>query len=203
MILVAHQPAEKPKVYTQADLEKVFEFSYRQTLTFENYRIEQQVKSTGQKALKEKKVSSFQKWLGQIHHHELSTAPNLPFLIRYMNPIKGYGLFATSELKAWTFIGEYTGVVKKRNLLFKNTNDYCFMYPKTRLLEKPLTIDGLHEGNYTRFINHHAQPNLEALSVFHDGLFKIIFRSIRAIPAYEELCYDYGTFFWRGKPAPI
>ena len=50
-------------------------------------------------------------------------------------------------------------------------------------------IDGLHEGNAAKWINHSCAPNCEADEI--DG--RVFIKALRAIRPGEELNYDYGA----------
>ncbi|MCH9608739.1 MAG: hypothetical protein S4CHLAM45_13200 [Chlamydiales bacterium] len=73
------------------------------------------------------------------------------------------------------------------------------MYPREWIALKAFAIDSQAEGNLLRFVNHADTPNLESLSVYHDGLFHIIFRATREIKVGEELNYDYGGIYWNHR----
>ena len=89
--------------------------------------------------------------------------------------------------------------MRRRGLLRRDVNDYCFQYPREWTATKAFTIDSEDQGNYTRFINHSDTPNVESRSFFHDGVFHIAFRTIEEIEAGSELTYDYGEIYWNNR----
>lgn len=70
------------------------------------------------------------------------------------------------------------------------------MYPREWISTKAFTIDSKEQGNVMRFINHSDTPNLESISIFYDGVFRITFRALQDIPVGSELSYDYGGIYW-------
>lgn len=187
---------QKPKKLDLASFEHFFGFRFCRHLFFSDYCVEQYLKKKCLKAYKEKKVPDYALWLGHLHKKVIEEAKIPDMTISWINAKIGYGLFTNAPLEKWQCIGEYAGQLRFRNLFFPNINDYCFMYPHKWLNFKPATIDCQYYGNHTRFINHSDHPNLEALSVFYEGIFHIIFRTIRKISAGEELSYDYGEIYW-------
>lgn len=129
----------------------------------------------------------------------METSAVIDVSIRWICPDMGYGVFTNGFLKKWQFVGEYTGVVRRRRLIFPNLNDYCFMYPREWISPKLFTIDSEREGNFTRFINHSDTPNLESVAVFKGGVFHIVFRTTEDILPGKELVYDYGPVYWRKR----
>lgn len=177
-------------------MEELFGIRYLSRLEFANWQVEQWMRKRCLRAHLKGKIDPSAKWLGELHGRELEQGIPLDLTIRWIGKRMGYGLFTNRPLRAWECIGEYTGILRRRNLFLPNVNDYCFMYPRKWVTLKAFTIDSEKQGNYTRFINHSDLPNCEALSAFFGGLFHIIFRTCRAIQSGEELTYDYGEIYW-------
>lgn len=184
------------RTYGKERLGEVFQFRYVSALEFDNYEIEQWVRKKCLWAYKRGYIDKLQIWLGKFHAKEIAQELTPDVTIKWINDEIGYGMITNQSIKPWAYIGEYAGLLRRRNLFYRNINDYCFMYPRRWLTTKPLTIDSEKQGNVMRFINHSDSPNLESLSVFYDGTFRIIFRAIRKIAAGEELTYDYGGIYW-------
>jgi SET domain-containing protein len=198
-IRVTHASHLKPQAIPIKEFEELFGIRYLPHLTFSDYTIEKWVKKKCAKAYKNSRLADYTRWLGHLHKKQLEQ-PLLPDCsIRWISPKIGYGLFTECSLEAAEFVGEYTGILRPRNQPFANVNDYCFMYPRAWMTTRPLTIDSEKCGNHTRFINHSDRPNLEALSVFFEGMFRIIFRTTEAIAAGTQLTYDYGALYWRQR----
>jgi SET domain-containing protein len=180
-------------------LEKFFEIHYLPHLTYANWKVEQDIRSLCAQADKKNKVGGLARWLGKLHAREMDEALIPDVTIKWMNEKMGYGVITNRFIRKWAFIGEYTGLVRRRRFIFPNLNDYCFMYPTEWISHKLFTIDSEQQGNYTRFINHSDFPNLESVSVFKDGVFHIVFRAIQDILPGSELSYDYGDVYWRKR----
>lgn len=203
MIEVSHTSSGPSTAYTLRQIEQVFHFKYTPSLTFDHYETEQWIRHRCARAYRKGMIPSIAIWLGQLHHEWLgATPPTPPFCLRWMNPMIGYGIVATRNLRAWECIGEYSGVVRRRGLRRRDVNDYCFVYPRFWVSWKPYTIDSEKQGNLTRFINHSSDPNVETVGVFYEGLFHIILRTIQDVQAGEELRYDYGPDYWKNRPIP-
>lgn len=183
-------------------LERTYEllnFHYLPSLSFQHWKIETQIRTLCSKADKKHLIPQSSKWLGQLHRQEILSPKIPPIAICWLNAIVGYGVFATQDLPAWSYIGEYTGILRRRKLILSNINDYCFRYPVASWSFKYYTIDSETYGNFTRFINHSDQPNVESLGVFCEGLYRIIVRTTRSIKKGEELCYHYGPLYWKHR----
>lgn len=86
--------------------------------------------------------------------------------IKYVNDKCGYGVFAAQDIPALHIIAEYTGIVRKRGFS-KVKNDYEYAWgfpPPTKFL-----IDGKNAGNFTRFINHNDDHNVEMIYIPVEG----------------------------------
>ncbi|EPP34599.1 SET domain protein [Chlamydia ibidis] len=185
--------------YSIERAEKLLNFSFLPFLTFPDWKVEEKVRRLCRKAEKRCSITPLSKWLGQLHNNDLTSPPSPPITICWINSYIGYGVFARQHIPAWSYIGEYTGLLRHRQALWLDENDYCFRYPLPLLSWRYFTIDSGYQGNFTRFINHSDKPNVEAIGAFHDGLFHIIIRSIKTIEAGEELCYHYGPLYWKHR----
>ena len=134
---------------------------------------------------------------------EILTGATPPVYLKWIDTTIGYGVFASRSIAAGIYIGEYTGMVRKRRQRKDRTNDYTFEYTIGDWARNPYIIDAKTWGNHTRFINHDgAAPNLETLSVFAGGIMHIIFMAKREIKVDEQLAYDYGDIFWKKRSKP-
>ena len=202
-IKIAFSPDAPPKKYSIQRFEELFEITYYPQLEFANWEVEQFVRNKCRKAHKKENIGELALWLGTLHKNQLEKAEIPDITIRWIHESIGYGVFTNQTLKKWAFVGEYTGLLRRRNLFFPNINDYCFMYPRQWIALKAFTIDSQKQGNYTRFINHSDSPNCESVSVLHNGVFHIVFRTIKEIPPESEFTYDYGSIYWtRRKQLP-
>ncbi len=198
--LKTDEPAHEVSVQR---FEELFGIRYLTELEFANWQVEQDVRAKCAGALKKGRVGQLALWLGKLHGKLLESQTIPEITIRWIGPEIGYGAFTNKSFKKWEFIGEYTGTLRRRRLIFPDVNDYCFMYPKEWRALKAFTIDSDKVGCLTRYINHSDFPNCESVSIFHDGIFHIIFRAIQEIPEGTELTYDYGDIYWsRRKKLP-
>ncbi|KAG7452006.1 uncharacterized protein BT62DRAFT_915773 [Guyanagaster necrorhizus] len=120
----------------------------------------------------------------------------------------GLGAFATRELRAWTYIGEYVGEMRnlsseessqRSNILNKYTGlNYNFE------LNLSLTLDAARRGNETRYLNHSDKPNCEVLVKNVNDEHRIGIFTCENVNKGEELFLDYGPRYWQqyGNSAP-
>jgi len=155
------------------------------------------------KALKQGWITEEQIWLGTYYEKEIQEEKIPDITIRWINSIKGYGVFTNRALRKKTYIGEYTGLLRKRKKRLDRTNSYCFEYIIGEGLDTPFTIDAKDQGNHVRFINHHSMGNLDPMLVFSGGIMHVILYTNRAVEAGEELTYDYGEDYWAKREQPV
>lgn len=199
LYLSLHPHWQDSQPVTMARASQLLNFTFLPFLTFKNWTIEKQVKMLCAREKKKKQISPLAQWLGSLHKQDLITPPMPPIAVCWINSHIGYGVFARDTIPAWTYIGEYTGILRHRQSIWMDENDYCFRYPLSLRLWRYFTIDSGSHGNFTRFINHSDHPNVEAISAFHGGFFHIIIRTTRTIRAGEELCYHYGPLYWKHR----
>jgi uncharacterized protein len=186
-----------PEFEQWAGIRYLADLEYKNNWT--HSQIVKQCKKTEQLGVIDKET----RWNGAFYGKQIKAGHVADVTIKWVNDELGYGLFASEDMSTKEFIGEYTGVVKRKNLLFQNINDYCFAYPTTGISFTTFTIDSLDQGNEVRFLNHSLNPNCESLTVFYDGLLHVIIRTIKAIKQGEQLVYDYGDVYWDKKePLP-
>jgi uncharacterized protein len=181
------------RAYSEKDFEKEMGITYLTTLQYENSETQKEIEKQCAKAIKRKLVDRERVWLGALYGKLIDSAEIADVIIRWIDPLIGYGVFATKEIKAWQLIGEYTGIIRKQPCFFKNINDYCFSYPTSTIFLRKHSIDALNSGNETRYINHSDEPNCESVGIFHNSLFHIIIRTIAPIAKGAQLFYDYGN----------
>lgn len=113
----------------------------------------------------------------------------------------GLGAFATRELRAWTYIGEYVGEIRdlgseesshRSNILNKYTGlNYNFE------LNSSLTLDASRRGNETRYLNHSDKPNCDVLVKNVNDEHRILIFTCENVDKGEELFLDYGPRYWQ------
>lgn len=104
--------------------------------------------------------------------------------------VHGRGVFARRPLEAGQRLIEYKGeVISWPEALRRHPHDpaqpnHTFYFH----VDDENVIDGKHQGNAARWINHACEPNCEAQD--HGG--RIFIHALRDIAAGEELFFDYG-----------
>ncbi|MBX9743837.1 MAG: SET domain-containing protein [Chlamydiales bacterium] len=136
-------------------------------------------------------------WMGIYFDKEIRTGLNPRLSVRYIDPEIGYGVFSEQKIPSCSFVGEYVGMIKERRRHLLKDKIYCMRYNCWQGGRRQFIIDAETHGNYTRFINHSAQPNLALQSVYWRGLPRMIFISLKEIPEGTQLTFDYGRSFWK------
>ena len=104
--------------------------------------------------------------------------------------VHGKGVFALVDIPAHDTIIEYRGeVITWEEALKRHPHDpsnpnHTFYFH----VDDDFVIDGLHQGNSAKWINHACDPNCE--SEITES--RVFIRALRDIQAGEELNYDYG-----------
>ncbi len=188
--------------YIKEQFEKTVEVEYLPSLEFEKNSYLKKIKKYCKKAELMNFFSKEQLWLGSYYHKELKSGfiPNV--IVKWIDPIMEYGLFANQDFEKGAFLGEYTGIIKKYRPIIDDKNAYCFEYTigykKTKY-----TIDAREKGSLIRFVNHSSSPNLSPIAIVSDNVMHIIFRTNRHVAKDEELTYDYGPNYWAKREKPL
>eukprot|EP00927_Polykrikos_kofoidii_P048883 TRINITY_DN43059_c0_g1_i1.p1 TRINITY_DN43059_c0_g1~~TRINITY_DN43059_c0_g1_i1.p1 ORF type:complete len:264 (+),score=40.04 TRINITY_DN43059_c0_g1_i1:54-794(+) len=104
----------------------------------------------------------------------------------------GFGLFATKPILQGAFIGEYTGVVRRRGP--GDTDHSGYILP---ILDPDLVIASVEYGNACRLMGHSSDVwNVDLLTAHHDGLPHVICQADRDIRPGEQLILRSGTRCW-------
>ena len=187
---------------TPALLKKMFDFQQVESLVFINEKIENLAKKRAIKKLSNEKIHKRNQWITSLYGEERKLGILDHLVIRFMNPLVGYGVYTLSTIPTYTYIGEYGGLVRKRSWWKDQKNNYVFAYDIASK-RTPWVIDAKRQGNFTRFFNHSFTPNLTSTWIISEGVCHIIFFSNRQIQKGEQLTYDYGPYFWKKRPYPI
>ncbi len=186
---------------TPEEIEKKFGISYLPHLEFFKDVSLEKLKCKCISKLKQKKYNNFNKWTSSLFKDDFTRAHTISFEIKKVNPLVGYGAFSCDNIPQLTFVGEYTGVVRKRDKKTDNLNDFVFGYVVCQN-DTPYVIDAEKKGNFTRFINHSYEPNVTSRWIIADDVCHVIFFSNKFICSGEQLTYDYGPYYWRKRPFP-
>jgi len=193
---------KKGKILTLLEFENLVQFSWNQTLDFENEKIIQDLTDRGKKLYKKGELTLEQLWFGKYFKKEILEKDLPDVTIRWIDPLVGWGVFANRNFKKMEFIAEYYGKVRKRNRS-DTKNAYCFEYIVAPGFKTPYTIDALDQGGLSRYLNHSTSPNLNSALATIDDISHVIFFTKEPIAKGTQLCYDYGPDYWSKRVAPI
>lgn len=182
--------------FSLLEIEKKMGIKWLPILQFGTQKIAQKIIIKSAKAMQKKQLVQKAHWLGVYFQKEIAEGYLPKINIQWLGEELGFGVFAEKDILPGQFIGEYTGLVRKRKRFADKKNHYCFEYTIGDWRRNPYIIDAEKQGNHTRFINHSDVPNLETFSVFSGKAMHIILVTKNAIKAGEQLCYDYGENFW-------
>lgn len=119
-------------------------------------------------------------------------------IIKRINAIVGYGVFASTFIKRGTCLGIYSGELKIESILNKN-NDYYFDCPSITPGVPDLIIDAQNKRNELAFINgsiDHANCQPQKI-IMPTGEARFLFVANQNIQAGEQLLADYGAGYWQ------
>ncbi len=196
-VLLPH--SSKMIEYSLKELQEKMQMQWLNSLKFFSYTIASKVVHQSKKAMRKKELNVRERWLGVRFQQEISQdfLPNVS--IRWLDEKIGYGVFAEEDFSPGAYMGEYTGIVRKRKGRADRKNDYCFEYTIGDWVYNPFIIDAKSQGNFTRFINHSEEANLESISVYAHHVMHICFIVSKPIKRGMQLSYDYGDTFWKKR----
>ncbi len=111
------------------------------------------------------------------------------------------GLFSKCNLKANSYLGEYTGrvFVEMVESVYKSKYLVDYSNPGVEGLEM-VVADGGDEGNETRFINDMRntgkEPNVRMKRMWAGGMMRPFVQLITNVAESEEFLTDYGDKYW-------
>lgn len=184
------------------EFERVLRIRYLKSLEADTLKTHEKIQKKCERALALEWITPRQKWLGHYYAQAMREKLPLDLTIAWINERIGYGVWTNCAIAARAFVGEYTGVLRKRRFFGRWKNPYCFDYTIGPHRSSSFVIDCQKAGNHTRYINHSDHPNLDLTSVYFEGMMRVILIANQEIPAGAQLCYDYGEDYWtkRGKP---
>jgi uncharacterized protein len=171
-------------------------------IAFENAEDEAEIRARGSAKFKSGLVNKKSLLLGKKFKQQIESSYIPPVSVRWINDDVGYGLFAEENIKKGSYVGEYTGVVRRNDRrYFEPLNNYCYEYPVDDEVGRSFVIDATN-GCLTRFINHSFAPNLQPLYAFYDDFYHLIFLAMKPIRKGTQLSYDYGRSYWYMRDPP-
>jgi uncharacterized protein len=186
---------QTPHVFSLDDFEKVFGIIYRPYLTFPSYALLQEAIRNCPYLLRSWIARENHEW-GDQYSYQLWNGVAAPMCVKWIDEVFGYGAFADEDIPAGSFVGEYTGIVRRLFRRYPDPNGYCLRYPTRFWCFKYFVVDALQEGNTTRFINHSDTPNLEPRCFVDRGLLHQVLMSSSPISKGMQLTFDYGSDYW-------
>jgi len=192
------------RFYSLEELEEKLQFYYLREIAFESPESRQEIWEKGIDLWVSRQTSPEAERLGALFHEKIESDFLPKVSIRWLSPELEHGLFAEELILEGAYVGEYTGIIRENDLrrYIGKLNNYCYNYPVKDSLERDYVIDA-QNGNFTRFINHSSQPNLEPHHVFYGGFYHLIFLAKRAIEPGEQLTYNYGQNYWQLREPPV
>lgn len=182
-----------------ADFEKFFRFTYCTHLLFPSYEHLKTVISNCPYILRLPWLVRENYATANLYKQHLATGAVAPVFIKWIDPILEYGVFADADLSEGTYIGEYTGIVRRLYRKNPDHNAYCLHYPTRWWSFNYYVIDALQAGNIMRFANHSDRPNMQPLCGVDRGLLRMVFVTNKRVAKGEQLTFDYGADFWSRK----
>lgn len=190
-------------ILSPQDFERILQVRYLDELELSNLKTCKIIQKKCETAVAKEWITPKQKWLGHYYAQAMERRSPLDLTIAWINPLIGYGVWTKRSIAAKAFVGEYTGVVRKRRFFGRWKNLYCFDYTIGPGRSSSLVIDCQDAGNHTRFINHSSSPNLDLTSIYFKGMMRVILTAKKEIPAGAQLCYDYGEDYWEKRGYPL
>ncbi|KAJ3147403.1 Histone-Lysine N-Methyltransferase ash1l [Geranomyces michiganensis] len=106
---------------------------------------------------------------------------------------RGYGLQATSAIRASTLVLEYRGeIISQETCLDRMRDQYADLENHYFLnYSRGEVIDGCRKGTDARFVNHSCEPNCHIEKWMVDGEYAVGLFAKKDIAPGDELTYDY------------
>lgn len=124
--------------------------------------------------------------------------PTFVYLNRSTIEDAGRGLFARQRLKKGRIIGKYVGRILSVAAAERMPNTDYQILVQDPLSGKQWVVDGLVEGNYTRFINHACYADEQNAAFKYDPRTKSVkIVALRPIDVDEEILVSYGKDYSR------
>lgn len=133
---------------------------------------------------------------------DMGGAHDKRFYVKYMDEIKGFGLFTSVPIRKGDVLGEYTGVLTNTSW----TTDYVWNYPSQ--ITDPATgkvldlgIDAKLQGNWFRFVNDGEEEalNCEVAYVPYNKRWRVVYVASQSIAPDHEILISYGSSYWNSR----
>lgn len=178
------------------DFKKATGVTYYPFLHFASYQFFLEVRKNCPFTLAKTFLGEENRFLGSAFQDKIFSGYTEDVVIRWIDEKIGYGLFANRDISEGSFVGEYSGVVRRLYRKKPETNDYSFHYPSRFWSWKYYVIDAQQQGNYMRYINHRDDPNLVPKCLVDRGILHHVFFASKKIHKGDQLTFDYGKDYW-------
>jgi len=191
-----------------SQFKEVMGVEYAKELRFRTPQLQRTVEERCHRAHRNGKLRHKQLWTGCYYAHDILSGKEPDVTITWIDQTVGYGVWTNQDIPAHTYVGEYTGVLRRPHFFKDKQNYYCFNYYITmgfweQNLWAPYLVDAKDVGNFTRYINHSSCPNLGMASAYCNQALHIIFYANSFIPKGSQLLYDYGPTYWEKRQPPL
>ena len=191
------------KSVSVAELEEKHHFTYLAKNTFKSPLEKEIIKLKGLEKQRKGEISEESLRMGNQFKEKIENNYSPSLSVRFVNESVQYGLFTEEDLEKGTYLGTYTGLIRKNEIQFlKPLNNYLREYPVLDEFDRSYVIDA-QQGNLTRFINHSNKPNLKVHSIFYDGFYHLVFLTLDFIKKGSQLCDEYKKSYWYMRKKPI
>ena len=116
-------------------------------------------------------------------------------IIKYIDDVVNFGLFADGDFVSGLILGEYVGLLVPFSSHDKPSG-YGMNYPCG---DDSYEINAYDFGNVIRFINHSTTPNCDFRKVFYEGLVHIVCTTISDIKKGDQMTVNYGKSYWLAR----
>lgn len=196
-IKIQKEGESAPGYYNRAQFEAFFKVRYLEAPCYSSFQQLNELVANCPWLLGYTFLGENQRALGTVLRKSLFSGKVLDVAIKWISAEMGYGLFAESQIEKGSFIGQYSGFVRRVSRFYPKLNGYCLHIPTKCCSLRYFVLDALSGGNELRFANHSDQPTMKPVclvdrSLVHVGLF-----ATRTIAPGEELTFNYGKDYWK------
>ena len=126
-----------------------------------------------------------------------------PTYVKWISDEIGYGVFASEDIAAGSYIAEYTGIVQLKKSVKNRTWSWKYP-PKGQFMDgfpDQVSLDGGVYGNETRFINHgdDATANASPVLIYNGTTWVNCYFAKKLIAKDQEILTSYGKRYWKSK----
>ena len=125
-----------------------------------------------------------------------------PWYMKYISDRIGYGIFADDDIQPGQLIAEYLGIITTKEIMMQNSYydmKYTWSIPAAPYSSDPsfiIYVDAKKSCNFTRFINHDYKPNVQAVIIYAQDGWHMLYVACKPIKKDGQLLVDYGKGYW-------